>query len=171
MEVNMNKQYEQVREFHVAFNQDMPDKPTVLDQGPLVTNNWLIGPLHQLTQEIKVISSRQFQGEDVGGMVAKRISWMLEELTEFAAADTLEDQVDALTDLIYFALGTFTLMGVKPEPFFDIVHAANMGKLHEDGKPRFNEQGKIIKPEGWAEKYAPEPKIIQELMRQSEELN
>lgn len=163
----MNKQYEQVKEFHKAFNQEMPNSPTLLDDGPLVTNNWLIGSLHKLTQEIKAISATQYQGQDIGGMVAKRISWMMEELTEFAAADTLEDQVDALTDLIYIAIGTFTLMGVKPEPFFNIVHAANMEKLHEDGKPRFNEQGKIVKPEGWVERYAPEPKIIEELERQS----
>lgn len=163
----MNRQYEQIREFHTAFNQEMPDKPQMLGQGPLVTNNWLIGGLNDLTKEIKAISSTKYEGQDIGGMVAKRISWMMEELTEFAAADTLEEQVDALTDLIYFAIGTFTLMGVKPEPFFDIVHAANMGKIHEDGKPRFDEQGKIVKPEGWADKYAPEPKIVQELMRQS----
>lgn len=167
MEVYMNKQYEQVCEFHLAFDQEMPDKPKMLDKGPLITNNWLIGPLHDLTNEIKAVSSQKYHGVDIGGLVAKRISWMLEELTEFAAADTLEDQTDALTDLIYIAIGTFTLMGVKPEPFFDIVHASNMGKLHEDGKPRFNEQGKIVKPDGWAEKYAPEPKIIEELVRQS----
>ncbi|GAE09592.1 transcriptional regulator [Paenibacillus sp. JCM 10914] len=111
------------------------------------------------------------KAKQISSDVVKRSSWMLEELIEFMEAETLEDQVDALTDLIYFAIGTFTLMGVKPEPFFNIVHAANMGKLHEDGKPRFNEQGKIVKPEGWAEKYAPEPKIVQELMRQSDELN
>jgi len=163
----MNKQYEQVREFHEAFDQWMPDKPQMLGQGPLATNNWLVGGLNDITKEIKAISSTKCEGQDIGGLVAKRISWMMEELTEFAAADTLEEQVDALTDLIYFAIGTFTLMGVKPEPFFDIVHAANMGKLHEDGKPRFNEQGKIVKPKGWAEKYAPEPKIIEELLRQS----
>ena len=163
----MNKQYEQVREFHKAFNQEMPDKPTILDAGTLSTNSWMIGPMHELTQHIKEVSSVAHEGSNIGGMVAKRISWMLEELTELAGAYTIEEQVDALTDLIYFAIGTFTLMGVKPEPFFDIVHAANMGKLHEDGKPRFNEQGKIIKPDGWAEKYAPEPHIEKELFRQS----
>lgn len=163
----MNKQYEQVREFHLAFDQEMPSCPTMLDRGPLFTNFWLTGGLDDLTKEIKTIYSQEYGSGNIGGMVAKRISWMIEELTEFAAADNLEDQVDALTDLIYFAIGTFTLMGVKPEPFFDIVHTANMGKLHEDGKPRFNEQGKIVKPDGWAKKYAPEPKIIEELHRQS----
>lgn len=150
----MNEQYEEVKKFHMAFNQEMPEEPTLLDKGPLATNMWLIGALDDTTKEINAISSQNYFDKNIGGMVAKRISWMLEELTEFAASDSLEDQVDALTDLIYFAIGTFTLLGVKPEPFFNIVHAANMGKLHEDGKPRFNEQGKMVKSEGWAEKYA-----------------
>lgn len=158
----MNRQYEQVREFHTAFDQWMPDKPMMLSKG-MTPYDELVLQDHakNLSVLCKGMKERKI------GMVSNRASWMLEELIEFMEADTLEDQVDALTDLIYFAIGTFTLMGVKPEPFFDIVHAANMGKLHEDGKPRFDEQGKIVKPEGWADKYAPEPKIVQELMRQS----
>ncbi|GIP02074.1 hypothetical protein J28TS4_04810 [Paenibacillus lautus] len=160
----MNQQYEQVREFHEAFNQEMPDKPTMLSRNKSGRPKSVM--LGAIADDLDGICYEMKQS-DYGGMTMKRSSWMLEELIEFMEAETLEDQVDALTDLIYFAIGTFTLMGVKPEPFFNIVHAANMGKLHEDGKPRFDEQGKIVKPEGWAEKYAPEPKIVQELMRQS----
>ncbi|AYB47151.1 HAD family hydrolase [Paenibacillus lautus] len=158
----MNKQYEQVREFHKAFDQWMPDKPMLMSKGENPYHEWV---LRNHSNSLSMICKSM--KDHKGGFVSNRASWMLEELIEFMDADTLEDQVDALTDLIYFAIGTFTLMGVKPEPFFDIVHAANMGKLHEDGKPRVNEQGKIVKPEGWAEKYAPEPKIVQELIRQS----
>lgn len=154
----MNKQYEQVKEFHKACNEVMPGVPTMLDKGPLVTNNWLTGCVHLVTEEIKTVSSQKFHGQ-----VAKRVSWMLEEITEFCAADTLEDQTDALIDLLYFTIGTFTLMGVKPEAIFDIVHAANMGKA-TDGKVTRNEQGKILKPEGWE---APEPKIVAEIERQA----
>lgn len=160
----MNKQYEQVREFHKAFNQEMPDKPTLLSRNNQGGNDSVV--LNLIAEDLDGLCKYMKQAKK-GGDVAKRSSWMLEELIEFINARTLEDQVDALTDLIYFAIGTFTLMGVKPEPFFDIVHNANMGKLHADGKPRFNKQGKIIKPEGWAEKYAPEPKIVEELERQS----
>lgn len=158
----MNKQYEQVREVHTAFNQEMPDKPTMLSRGENPYHEWLV---QEFSDKLSVVCGDMKDRK--AGLVSNRVSWMLEELIEFMEAETLEDQVDALTDLIYFAIGTFTLMGVKPEPFFDIVHAANMGKLWEDGKPRFDEQGKWIKPEGWAGKYAPEPKIVQELMRQS----
>lgn len=159
----MLKQYEQVKAFHTAFDEPMPKTPTVLSKGPMITNNWLSAVLEGSLQDLKAISSHTYKGEQIGGLVAKRVSWMLEEIAEFAAADTIEDQADALIDLIYFAIGTFTLMGVNPEPLFDIVHAANMGKVGPDGKVLRNEQGKIIKPEGWKERYSPEPLLAEEI--------
>ncbi|MCM3208517.1 hypothetical protein [Paenibacillus illinoisensis] len=159
----MNKQYEQVKEFHKAFNQDMPEKPTLLS-----CNEDPASVIYYMNQLGAVCKNMKTEG--LGGEVIKRSSWMLEELIEFMDANDIEKQVDALTDLIYFAIGTFTLMGVKPEKLFDIVHAANMGKLHEDGKPRFDGQGKIVKPAGWEASYAPEPKIKREVERQIEEV-
>ncbi|OMF17205.1 hypothetical protein BK131_04370 [Paenibacillus amylolyticus] len=155
----MNNQYEQVKEFHNAFNQTMPNKPTAL-----TCNDDPAAIIYYLNQLNPVCKNMKIEG--LGGEVVRRASWMLEELIEFMESDTIESQADALIDLIYFAIGTFTLIGVKPEALFNIVHAANMGKLHEDGKPRFDEQGKIVKPAGWEDKYAPEPKIIEELKRQ-----
>ena len=93
----------------------------------------------------------------------KRSGWMLEELTEFTTAETVVDRADAMIDLIYFALGTLVEMVVKPGKLFEIVQAANMAKLHADGKPRYRADNKIIKPEGWA---APEPQIQAEIERQ-----
>lgn len=155
----MNKQYEQVREFHKAFDQTMPDKPTVLG-----CNDDPASVIYYLNQLSGVCKNMKTEG--LGGDIVKRSSWMLEELIEFMESDTIEGQADALIDLIYFAIGTFTLMGVKPEALFNVVHAANMGKLHEDGKPRFDGQGKIVKPAGWEASYAPEPKIMKEVKRQ-----
>jgi len=74
--------------------------------------------------------------------------------------------VDAFTDVNYFTSGTFSILGVEPQPMFDIVQDANMAKLGEDGKPIYRESdGKIMKPEGWE---APEPKLAAELKRQME---
>ncbi|MFD3449784.1 HAD family hydrolase [Microbacteriaceae bacterium 4G12] len=96
-----------------------------------------------------------------------RASFMQEELDEFLAAETLEDQYDALIDLMYFAFGTFVEMGVRPDRGFEIVNEANMAKLFPDGQPRFREgDGKILKPEGWE---APEPKLRAEIERQKKE--
>lgn len=160
----MNKQYEQVQEFHKAFDQHMPVRPTLLE-----CNNDPNAVLYYMNQLSAVCKNMKTEG--LGGEVVKRASWMLEELIEFMDANHIERQADALIDLIYFAIGTFTLMGVKPETLFNIVHDANMGKLHEDGKPRFDAQGKIVKPEGWETKFAPEPKIEEEIKRQIASVN
>lgn len=82
-------------------------------------------------------------------------------------ASSLVGQVDALTDLLYFTYGSFALMGVDPKPIFDSVHEANMGKLFPDGKPRFDPvTNKVLKPDDWEERFAPEPAIKRELDRQ-----
>lgn len=79
----------------------------------------------------------------------------------------LVGQVDALTDLLYFTYGSFVLMGVDPKPLFDTVHEANMGKIFPDGKAHFDPiTHKILKPDDWEERFAPEPHLKRELDRQ-----
>ena len=83
------------------------------------------------------------------------------------AESTLVGQVDALIDTLYFTYGSFVLMGVDPERIFEIVHQANMAKIFPDGKAQFDPvTHKILKPEDWEEKHAPEPAIKKELARQ-----
>ena len=87
---------------------------------------------------------------------AVRYKWMLEEITEFMAATNNSDiveQADAMIDLIYFALGTLVEMGINPDPLFRIVQEANMSKLWEDGKPHYNDSGKVIKPKNWQDPH------------------
>lgn len=99
----------------------------------------------------------------------KRYAWMKEEIDEFIEATKngdLYEQVDAMIDNIYFALGTLVELGVKPEKVFKIVQEANMSKLWEDGKPHFNEMGKVIKPSTWVD---PHDKIVEEINRQMNE--
>ncbi|MGY3766341.1 pyrophosphohydrolase domain-containing protein [Vagococcus vulneris] len=75
-------------------------------------------------------------------------------------SDKLVGEVDALIDLLYFTFGTFVKMGINPEPIFDIVHAANMGKLFPDGQPHYHDvTGKVLKPDNWERDFAPELKI------------
>ena len=83
------------------------------------------------------------------------------------AESTLVGQVDALIDTLYFTYGSFVLMGVDPERIFEIVHQANMAKIFPDGKAQFDPvTHKILKPEDWEEKHAPEPAIKKEIERQ-----
>ena len=86
---------------------------------------------------------------------------------KISAKSTLVGQVDALIDTLYFTYGSFVLMGVDPERIFEIVHQANMAKIFPDGKAQFDPvTHKILKPEDWEEKHAPEPAIKKELERQ-----
>ncbi|MGT2888127.1 Cof-type HAD-IIB family hydrolase [Streptococcus didelphis] len=79
----------------------------------------------------------------------------------------LVGQVDALTDLLYFTYGSFVLMGVDPQPIFETVHEANMGKIFPDGKAHFDPvTHKILKPNNWEKHYAPERAIKKELDKQ-----
>lgn len=73
-----------------------------------------------------------------------------EELQEFKDAETLEDEVDALVDMTYFACGRLVEMGVFPRAVFEEVHAANMRKVQGELSKRPNSLGHdAIKPEGW----------------------
>lgn len=79
---------------------------------------------------------------------SRRIAWLMEEIAELESADTVEDQADAIVDLIYFALGYLVEMGVPPSGVWKAVQKANMAKLWPDGV-HTNAIGKVIKPEGW----------------------
>ena len=83
-----------------------------------------------------------------------RKEWALdalnEEVGEFFAAETLEDEADALIDLSYFALGRLVEMGIVPGIVFDEVHEANMRKRQGELSKRPNSLGfDAVKPEGW----------------------
>ncbi|QJC53602.1 hypothetical protein HGI30_20075 [Paenibacillus albicereus] len=156
----MNKHYEQVKAFHAAFGAPVAEGPSMAVRGEGDASRQAAAAVEELAGRMKAASVR---GD--GGRALARASWMAEELSEFLAAETVEDQADALIDLMYFALGTFVEMGVEPQQLFEIVHAANMAKLGPDGKPIYNEQGKVAKPAGW---QAPEPQLIAEIERQRE---
>ena len=81
--------------------------------------------------------------------------------------DSLTGQVDAMIDLLYFTYGSLVLSGIDPYEIFNAVHQANMGKIFPDGRPHFDPvTHKVLKPEDWEEKFAPEGKIKKELERQ-----
>lgn len=79
-----------------------------------------------------------------------RMKFMREELEELETARENSDypeQVDALVDLIYVALGALLEMGAEPSLCFDRVHAANMQKVR--GVTKRGESYDAVKPEGW----------------------
>ena len=78
--------------------------------------------------------------------VSIRYNWMKEELGEFLEAQNIYEQVDSIMDLLYYALGTLVELGVEPDELFIMLHEWNLKKLD---KIRFDENGKVLKPEGW----------------------
>ena len=77
-----------------------------------------------------------------------RINLIDEELEEFKQAiksNDLKEAVDALTDILYVTYGAGHAFGVNLDECFDEVQKSNMSKLDGDGKPIYNEGGKVMK--------------------------
>ena len=77
-----------------------------------------------------------------------RYDLIKEELTELKEAmDTknLTEIADALTDILYVTYGAGYAYGIDLDKCFKEVQRANMSKLGKDGKPIFNEHGKVMK--------------------------
>ncbi len=77
-----------------------------------------------------------------------RVSLINEELDEFKEAinnNDLKEVADALTDILYVAYGAGHAFGINLDKCFDEVQESNMSKLGDDGKPIYNEAGKVMK--------------------------
>ena len=77
-----------------------------------------------------------------------RISLIKEELEEFKQAiknNDLKETIDALTDILYVTYGAGHAFGVNLDQCFEEVQKSNMSKLGNDGKPIYNEDGKVMK--------------------------
>ena len=69
----------------------------------------------------------------------------LEELTEAMQDENLIEVADALTDILYVTYGAGHAFGIDLDKCFEEVQNSNMSKLGEDGKPIYNESGKVMK--------------------------
>ena len=69
----------------------------------------------------------------------------LEELTEAMQDENLLEVADALTDILYVTYGAGHAFGINLDKCFEEVQNSNMSKLGEDGKPIYNESGKVMK--------------------------
>ena len=69
----------------------------------------------------------------------------LNELEEAMKTKNLKEVADALTDILYVTYGAGYAYGIDLDKCFKEVQRANMSKLGEDGKPIYNEKGKVMK--------------------------
>ena len=77
-----------------------------------------------------------------------RLDLIFEEIEELKIAMEKRDLLevaDALTDILYVTYGAGHAFGIDLDKCFDEVQNSNMSKLGEDGKPIYNESGKVMK--------------------------
>tara|TARA_B100000989_G_scaffold94927_1_gene69000 strand:- start:384 stop:752 length:369 start_codon:yes stop_codon:yes gene_type:complete len=94
-------------------------------------------------QEVK--NKASFSSENINNL---RINLIEEELNEFKEAvikKDLKEAADALTDILYVTYGAGHAFGINLDNCFEEVQKSNMSKLGDDGKPIYDEKGKVMK--------------------------
>ena len=75
----------------------------------------------------------------------------LDELEKAMKTKNLKEVADALTDILYVTYGAGCAYGIDLDKCFKEVQRANMSKLGKDGKPIFNDKGKVMKGPNYIE--------------------
>ncbi len=94
-------------------------------------------------QEVK--DKSEFPNEKIIELRKKLIEEEFNELKQAINEKDLVEVADALTDILVVTYGAGVAFGVNLDKCFEEVHRSNMSKLSEDGKPIFNEFGKVMK--------------------------
>ena len=94
-------------------------------------------------QEVK--DKAEFSDAKTNKLRIDLIKEELEELTEAMQDKNLLEVADALTDILYVTYGAGHAFGIDLDKCFEEVQNSNMSKLGEDGKPIYNEAGKVMK--------------------------
>ena len=94
-------------------------------------------------QDIKQRSS--FSTDKVNELRVNLIKEELDELIEAINNKDLVEVADALTDILYVTYGAGHAFGINLDDCFEEVQNSNMSKLDKDGKPIYNDKGKVMK--------------------------
>ena len=94
-------------------------------------------------QEVKKKS--ELSSEKTNFLRLSLIQEELEELTKAIKENDILEVADALTDILYVTYGAGHSFGINLDKCFDEVQKSNMSKLGKDGKPIYNEHGKVMK--------------------------
>ena len=94
-------------------------------------------------QEVK--NKPSFSTDKINKLRIDLIKEELEELTDAMNNNDLLEVADALTDILYVAYGAGHAFGIDLDKCFEEVQNSNMSKLDENGKPIYNEAGKVMK--------------------------
>ena len=94
-------------------------------------------------QEVKI--KPDFPDEKIQKLRVDLIEEELSELKDAIKNKDMKEVADALTDILYVTYGAGHAFGIDLDSCFDEVQKSNMSKLGKDGKPIYNEHGKVLK--------------------------
>ena len=94
-------------------------------------------------QEIKEKAS--FPDDKITSLRYDLIKEELSELKEAIEKRDIKEVADALTDILYVTYGAGHAFGIDLDRCFEEVQSSNMSKLGSDGKPIYNDKGKVMK--------------------------
>ena len=94
-------------------------------------------------QEVK--NKPSFSTDKINKLRLDLIKEELSELTEAMNNKDLLEVADALTDILYVTYGAGHAFGINLDKCFEEVQNSNMSKLDDNGKPIYNEHGKVMK--------------------------
>ena len=94
-------------------------------------------------QEVK--NKAEFSNEKTNKLRIDLIKEELEELQQAIKDKNLLEVADALTDILYVTYGAGHAFGIDLDKCFEEVQNSNMSKLGSDGKPIYNDSGKVMK--------------------------
>ncbi len=94
-------------------------------------------------QEVK--TKPDFPDEKIQKLRVDLIEEELSELKDAIKNKDMKEVADALTDILYVTYGAGHAFGIDLDSCFDEVQKSNMSKLGKDGKPIYNEHGKVLK--------------------------
>ena len=142
---------ELIKEFNSMYGLDVNDNPTL--------------PTLERLKNFKSILSEEV--EEINDIIENYESSLNEnqELEKEKEMELMTDISDVLGDLVVYIRSEATKYGIGLEETLDIIMQSNFSKLGEDGKPIYDERGKVMKgPNYWK----PEPKI-QKLLKDNSE--
>ena len=94
-------------------------------------------------QEVK--EKAEFPSDKITSLRYDLICEELSELKEAIDNKDIKEVADALTDILYVTYGAGHAFGINLDKCFEEVQNSNMSKLGKDGKPIYNDKGKVMK--------------------------
>ena len=94
-------------------------------------------------QEVK--TSSELSSDKINSLRISLIEEELDELKKAIAENNILEVADALTDILYVTYGAGHAFGINLDKCFNEVQQSNMSKLDTNGKPIYNESGKVMK--------------------------